>query len=195
MVKNDMWYIYILLFFRILALENIAKILTTGPMLTHACLSATCVHAWIKEFSPGWWAVRAQLVEKSPDNFLVLNLFYSGGPMFISKKLQFFQSPSRGVGSKMSRGPTFSKVMGPNCFFVQNLLFSRWFQTPCSPYGFVHCLCTRVYVCGLLKSPKNEARYAVSSSTAYAFRVITKKCRQNYILFITFVLGSTSRNH
>ena len=28
-----MWYIYILLFFRILALENIAKILTTGPRL------------------------------------------------------------------------------------------------------------------------------------------------------------------
>ena len=28
-----------------------------------------------------------QLVEKSPDNFFVLNLFYRGGPMFISKKL------------------------------------------------------------------------------------------------------------
>ena len=28
-----MWYIFILLFFRILALENVAKILTTGPML------------------------------------------------------------------------------------------------------------------------------------------------------------------
>ena len=28
-----MWYIFILLFFRILALENVAKILTAGPML------------------------------------------------------------------------------------------------------------------------------------------------------------------
>ena len=28
-----MWYLFILLFFRILALENIAKILTTEPML------------------------------------------------------------------------------------------------------------------------------------------------------------------
>ena len=28
-----MWYIFILLFFRILALENTAKILTTGPRL------------------------------------------------------------------------------------------------------------------------------------------------------------------
>ena len=28
-----MWYIFILLIFRILALENIAKILTTGPRL------------------------------------------------------------------------------------------------------------------------------------------------------------------
>ena len=37
---------------------------------TRACLSATCVHAWIQELSPGWWAVLAQLVEKKPDNFL-----------------------------------------------------------------------------------------------------------------------------
>ena len=28
-----MWYLFIFLFFRILALENIAKILTTGPRL------------------------------------------------------------------------------------------------------------------------------------------------------------------
>ena len=35
----------------------------------------------------GVGAVRAQLIEKSPDNILVLNLFYSGGPMVISKKL------------------------------------------------------------------------------------------------------------
>ena len=37
-----MWYIFILLFFRILALENIAKILTTGPRLgviTHHSLT------------------------------------------------------------------------------------------------------------------------------------------------------------
>ena len=33
-----MWYIFILLFFRILALENIAKILTTGPRLMMARL-------------------------------------------------------------------------------------------------------------------------------------------------------------
>ena len=43
--------------------------------------------------------------------------------MFISKKLSFFQSPSGGGGGagggvKMSGGPTFSKVMGPYCFFL-----------------------------------------------------------------------------
>ena len=37
-----------------------------------------------KKKSPGWWAVRAQLIEKSPDKIFVLNLFYSGGPMVIS---------------------------------------------------------------------------------------------------------------
>ena len=30
------WYIFILLFFRLLALENIAKILTTGPRLAQS---------------------------------------------------------------------------------------------------------------------------------------------------------------
>ena len=34
-----MWYIFIVLFFRILALENIAKILTTGPRLV---ITKTC---------------------------------------------------------------------------------------------------------------------------------------------------------
>ena len=34
-----MWYIFILLFFRILALENIAKILTTGPRIFASILN------------------------------------------------------------------------------------------------------------------------------------------------------------
>ena len=122
MVKNDMWYIYILLFFRILALENIAKILTTGPRLTHACLSATCVHAWIKEFSPAWWAVRAQLVEKSPDNFLVLNLFYSGGPMFISKKVQFFPESKQGDGVKNVKRSNLFQGDGAQLLFCIELV-------------------------------------------------------------------------
>ena len=33
---------------------------------TRACLSATCVHALIQEFSPGWWAVRAPTGRKEP---------------------------------------------------------------------------------------------------------------------------------
>ena len=36
-----MWYLFILLFFRILVLENIAKILTTGPRLR------VCLRAWL----------------------------------------------------------------------------------------------------------------------------------------------------
>ena len=46
--------------------------------------------------------------------------------MFISKKIYFFQSPSSGGGGgvKMSGGPTFSKVMGPNCFFsIERVVF------------------------------------------------------------------------
>ena len=63
---------------------------------TCACLSASCVYACqIQDFRQGGWEVRVQLVEKSSNNLLVLNLFYSGGPdlfysvgpMVISKKL------------------------------------------------------------------------------------------------------------
>ena len=74
----------------------------------------------------GGWAVRAQLVEKSPDNFLVLNLFYSGCLMFISKNYNFPESKQGGGGgggSTISGGPTFSKVMGPNCFFYRTCCF------------------------------------------------------------------------
>ena len=147
------------------------------------------LHAYMhgsRNFRKGGGRSEPQLVEKSPDNFLVLNLFYSGDPMFISEKLSFFQSPSGGGGgSKMSGSPTFSKVMGPICFFSIELVVFQGVRKPCSPSGFAHCLCARVLVCGLLESPKTK--HAVSSSKAYAFRVIKKKCRQNYIyLFRSF---------
>ena len=38
------------------------------------------------------------MLEESPDNILDLNLFYSGGPMVISKKLYFLKSPDKGGG-------------------------------------------------------------------------------------------------
>ena len=125
-------------------------------MYIHVCLSATCVHAWIQELLPGWWAVRAQLVEKSPDYFLV-QLILQWGPNVYFKEAIIFPESRQGGGSKMSGGPTFSKVMGPSCFFLLNLLFSRGFRTPCTPSGFAHCLCARVYVCGLLKSQKKRS--------------------------------------
>ena len=40
-----------------------------------------------------------------------------------------------------------------------------------------------------------KTKHAISPSKALTFRVIKKNCHQNYILFIAFVLGSTSRNH
>ena len=57
---------------------------------------------FVQKFWPGWWAVRAKLV--GPDNFLVLNLFNSGGPMVISKKPYFFKSPDRGGGGHKFQG-------------------------------------------------------------------------------------------
>ena len=65
----------------------------------------------------------------------------------------------------MSGGPTFSKVMGPNCvFFSIELVVFQGVPDSLYPSGFAHCLHARVYVCGLLKSPKTK--HAVSSSKA-----------------------------
>ena len=47
-----MWYIFFLLFFRILAIENIAKILTTGPRLDFAVQ---------KQF--GFWVLIGRLID------------------------------------------------------------------------------------------------------------------------------------
>ena len=50
-----MWYIFILLFFRILALENIAKILTTGPRLVSNHLAEE--ESWLLCYVALGWSV------------------------------------------------------------------------------------------------------------------------------------------
>ena len=71
----------------------------------------------------------------------------------------------------MSGGPTFSQVMGHNYFFYRTCCFPGGFGLPVPPpdSGIAYHG-ARVYVCGLLKSPKKK--HAVRSSKAYAFRVI-----------------------
>ena len=103
---------------------------------------------------------------KEPWQLFSPQLILQWGTYVYFKETIIFPESKQGGGgvSKMSGGPTFSKVMGPNCFFLLNLLLSRGFRTPCTPSGFAHCLSARVYVCGLLKSPKTK--HAVSSSKA-----------------------------
>ena len=48
------------------------------------------------EFSPELWAVRVQLVEKNPDNILVLNLFYRGA-QWLFQRNDIFQESRQGV--------------------------------------------------------------------------------------------------
>ena len=94
----------------------------------------------------------------------------------------------------MSGGPTFSKVMGPNCFFfsielvvfqgVPDSLYPLWIRAlpTCT------CLCLWPF-----KVTKSEARSKFFKGIGVKGN--KKNCCQNCILFITFVLGSTSRNH
>ena len=58
----------------------------------------------------------------------------------------------------MSGGPTFFQGDGAQLLFSKELIVFQGVPDSCTPSGFAHCLCARVYVCGLLKSPKNEAR-------------------------------------
>ena len=123
---------------------------------TCACLSATCVHAWIQEFSPGWWAVRAQLVEKSPDNFLVLILQWGPNVYFI--EIYFFHSPSRVGGVKNVRRSNLFQGDGTQLLFsielvvfqgVPDSLYPLWIRA----LPMCTCLCLWPF-----KVTKNEAR-------------------------------------
>ena len=100
---------------------------------TRACLSATCVHAWIQAFSTGWWEVRAQLVEKSPDNVFNPQHILQWGPNVYFTENIFFPESKQGEGAKISGGPTFSKIMGPNCFFHRTCCFPGGSGLPVPP--------------------------------------------------------------
>ena len=99
---------------------------------TRACLSATCVHAWIQEFSPGWWAVRAQLVEKSPDNFLVLNLFYS---VYFKETIIFPESKRGGGGmvKNVRRSNLFQGDGAQLLFSIELVVFQGVPDSLCPP--------------------------------------------------------------
>ena len=88
---------------------------------TRACLSAY-MHG-SRNFRQGGLAVRAQLVKKSPDNLFSPQLILQWGPNVYFKETIIFPKSKQGGGSKMSGGPTFSTVMGPNCFFYRIVVF------------------------------------------------------------------------
>ena len=64
---------------------------------------------------------------KEPWQILRPQLILQWGPNVYFKETIIFPESNRGGGSKMTGGPTFSKVMGPNCFF--------FYRTCCSPGG------------------------------------------------------------
>ena len=118
------------------------------------------------EFSPEWWAVRIQLVEKNPDNILVLNLFYRGGQWLFQRNDNF--SRVQTGGHEFQGVQPFQRWWCQIAFFyrnLQNLLFSRGGGPgSLSPSGSANCLCARVHVYDILTSPKTK--HAVSSSKA-----------------------------
>ena len=77
------------------------------------------LHAYMhgsRNFRQGGGRSEPQLVEKSTDNLLVLNLYFTGGSdVYFKETIIFPESKQGGGGSKMSG---VSKVMGPNCFFL-----------------------------------------------------------------------------
>ena len=79
--------------------------------------------------------------------------------MFISKKLLFFQSPSRRV--KNVRGSNLFQGDGAHLFFFYRTCClsggsGHPVPPPPPPPGFAHCIYARVHVCSVLKSPKRS---------------------------------------
>ena len=116
---------------------------------TRACLSATCVHAWIQEFSPGWWAVRAQL---SPQ------LILQWGTNVYFKETIIFPESKQGGGVKNVRRSNLFQGDGAQLLFsielvvfqgVLDSLYPLWIR------ALPMCTCLFVWP---FKVTKNEAR-------------------------------------
>ena len=146
---------------------------------TRACLSATCVHSWIQEFSPGWWAVRTHLVEKSPDNVFSPQLILQrgsgvqwgggggGGNGYFKETIIF---PESKLGVNNFRGSNLFQGDGAQLLFSIKLVVFQ--GVPDSLYPLLICalpICT----CPCLW-PFKVTKHAVSSSKAKALRVIKK---------------------
>ena len=161
---------------------------------SRACLSATWLDEWIQKFSPLWWAVQAQLIEKSPDNILFLNLFFSWGPMLISKKLYFLKSPDRGVTH--FRGSNPFQGDGAKLHFSIETYRTRCFPggsgLPASLWIRALPMCT----CPCLwhfKGSKNETCSKVFKGIGVPGH-LKILCRQNHI-FLLRSFWEVSRNH
>ena len=110
---------------------------------TRACLSATCVHSWIQEFSPGWWAVRTHLVEKSPDNVFSPQLILQrgsgvqwgggggGGQWLFQRNYNFSRVQVR--GQQFQGVQPFPRRWGPIAFFYKTCCFPGGSGLPVPP--------------------------------------------------------------
>ena len=103
--------------------------------------------------------VRAQLVEKSPENVfspqLILQCLFQRNYIF---------SRFQAGGSKMSGGPTIAKVMGPNCFFYRTCCFpwsSGLLVPPLDSRILPMCTCPCLWPFNVTKK-----KHAVNSSKA-----------------------------
>ena len=101
--------------------------------------------------------------------------------MFISKKLSFFQSPSRGGGCQNVRRSDLFQGDGALLLFSIELVVFQGVPDSLYPLWIRALPMQCVYVCGLLKSPKTK--HAVSSSKAKAFRVIKKMSPKLYFIY------------
>ena len=95
-------------------IQNIHK---AKCMYMYILVRVYLLHAWIQEFSPGWWAVRAQQVEKSPDNLFSHQLILQWGSNVYFKETVIFPESKQGEGVKNVRGSNLFQGGGAQLLF------------------------------------------------------------------------------
>ena len=144
-------------------IQNIHKQYTCTYTCLFICYMSTCMDPEIFARMVGG---PSPTDRKEPWQHFSPQLILQWEPNGYFKGTIIFEESRRG-GSKYFRGSKLFQGDGAK------LLFSiETYRTHCSPggpdslppSGFVHCLCARVHVCGILKSPKTK--HAASSSKA-----------------------------
>ena len=142
------------------------------------------LHAYMhgsRNFCQGGGRSEPQLVEKSPDNLLVLNLFYRGVRCLFKETIIFPES-KQGGGVKNVRRSNLFQGDGAQLLFSTELVVFQGVPDSLYPLwirALPMCTCPCLWH---LRVTKNEARSKFFKGIGVW--VMKKSCRQNYNIYL-----------